>query len=299
MLFVPGNQPRKVAKVFDAGADVAILDLEDAVPIPDKVATRAVVAEALRRPRACRAYVRVNAAATEYCYGDLLAVVGAGLDGILLPMVERAADLVTVDWLLAQLERERGLPGGSIDLIPAVETAKGHAALRDIAAAGTRVRRLSFGAADYSADLGLTPTLAEEELNGIRAETVLASRLGGLEPPIDTVFVAYREADAFAACCARGRRLGFQGKMLIHPAQVAPANAAFTPSEAEVDFATRVVAAFAQAEAAGNASFQLDGRFIDYAIVLQAKRTLATMATISRATSHEMPGSSPGMTASS
>lgn len=281
MLFVPGNQPRKVARVFEAGADVAILDLEDAVPVPDKIATRAAVAEALRRPRACRAYVRVNGTATGFCYGDLLAVVGEGLDGILLPMVERAADVIAIDWLLAQLERERGLPPGGIDLIPAVETARGHAALRDIAAAGTRVRRLSFGAADYSADLGLTPTLEEEELAQIRAETVLASRLGGLEPPIDTVFVAYRETEAFAGCCARGRRLGFQGKLLIHPGQVAPANAAFTPTAAEVDFARRVVAEFERAEAVGNASFQLDGRFIDYAIVLQARRTLATMAAIS------------------
>ena len=280
MLFVPGNQPRKVEKVFEAGADVAILDLEDAVPLPDKVATRAMVAEALKRPRSCRAYVRVNAMATELCYGDLRVVVGEGLDGILLPMVERAAEVEAIDWLLAQLERERGLPAGGIDLIPAVETAKGHAALRDIAAAGTRVRRLSFGAADYSADLGLTPTLEEAELAPIRAECVLASRLGGLEPPIDTVFVAYRETDAYAACCARSRRLGFQGKLCIHPAQVAPANQAFTPTAAEVDFATRVVAEFEKAEAEGNASFQLDGKFIDYAIVAQARRTLATMDAI-------------------
>ncbi|MEQ9640421.1 MAG: CoA ester lyase [Alphaproteobacteria bacterium] len=280
MLFVPGNQPRKVDKVFDAGADVAILDLEDAVPVPDKVATREVIVAALKRPRSCRAYVRVNATTTEYCYGDLLAVVGEGLDGLLLPMVERPEDLVTVDWLLAQLERERGLPVGGIDLIPAVETAKGHAALRAIAAADTRVRRLSFGAADYSADLGFTPTVEEEELSPIRAETLLASRLGGLEPPIDTVFVAFRESEAYAACCARSRRLGFQGKMCIHPAQVAPANDAFTPSPDEVAFARRVVDEFAKAEAAGDASFQLDGKFIDYAIVLQAKRTLATMDAI-------------------
>ena len=280
MLFVPGNQPRKVEKVFGAGADVAILDLEDAVPVPDKVATRDVIVEALRRPRSCRAYVRVNATTTECCYGDLQAVVGEGLDGLLLPMVERPDDVVTVDWLLTQLERERGLPVGGIDLIPAVETAKGHAALRAIAAADTRVRRLSFGAADYSADMSFTPTVEEEELAPIRAETVLASRLGGLEPPIDTVFVAFREAEAYAACCARSRRLGFQGKMCIHPAQVAPANEAFTPTAAEVDFATRVVTEFEKAEAEGNASFQIDGKFIDYAIVLQARRTLATMESI-------------------
>jgi citrate lyase subunit beta/citryl-CoA lyase len=280
MLFAPGNQPRKVEKVFEAGADAVILDLEDAVPVPDKEATRPAVAAALTRPRPCLAYVRVNAAATAWCYGDLRAVVGPGLDGIVLPMVERPAEVETVAWLLAQLEREGGLPAGSVDLVPIVETARGHAALRAICAASPRVRRVSFGAADYTADLRLEATLDEPELAAIRAEVVLASRLAGLEAPVDTVFVAYREANAYRACCERVHRLGFQGKTCIHPAQVAPANEIFTPGPAQVAFAERVVAAFEEAEAAGNASFQLDGHFVDYAIVLQARRTLEAMARI-------------------
>ena len=125
MLFAPGNHPRKVEKVFGVGADAVILDLEDAVAIGEKVDARQAVVEALKKPRSCKGYVRVNALDTPFCYGDLLAVVGRWLDGVVLPKTESAAHVLTVDWLLTQLERERGLPTGGIDLIPIIETGRG------------------------------------------------------------------------------------------------------------------------------------------------------------------------------
>ncbi len=103
-LFAPGNHARKVTKVFDCGADNVILDLEDAVAKAEKVATRALVVEALKRERRCGAYVRVNAFNTEFCYGDAVAVVGPGLDGIILPMVESREQIVAFDWLIGSLE---------------------------------------------------------------------------------------------------------------------------------------------------------------------------------------------------
>src|SRR5258708_28551534 len=124
-LFTPGNHARRVEKVFQCGADAAILDLEDAVANAEKPATRRVVAEALRRPRGCLGYVRVNAMGSEWCYGDLKEVVKSAPDGIVLPKVESAAGLLTIDWLLAQLERDAGLKAGSIDLIPIIETGAG------------------------------------------------------------------------------------------------------------------------------------------------------------------------------
>ena len=124
-LFAPGNHARRVEKALSLDADAVILDLEDAVAIAEKPATREAVAAALERPRQGLLYVRVNAVDTEFCYGDLVAVVRPGLDGIILPKVESAAGLATIDWLLAQLERERGLPLGAIDLIPIIETARG------------------------------------------------------------------------------------------------------------------------------------------------------------------------------
>ncbi|MGZ5900221.1 MAG: HpcH/HpaI aldolase/citrate lyase family protein [Reyranella sp.] len=273
-LFAPGNHARKVMKVFGCGADNVILDLEDAVAKAEKVATRALVVEALKRPRRCRAYIRVNAFTTEFCYGDAVAVVGPWLDGIILPMVESREQIIAFDWLLGALERERGLPPGGIDLIPIIETGKGIANARAVAAAGTRVKRMAFGAGDYTLDMNMEWTLAESELEHARAEMAVASRAAGLEAPIDTVWVHINDLEGLARSAKRAKQLGFQGKMCIYPPQVEPVNRAFTPTETEIAFARRVVAAFEKAEREGSSSIQLDGFFIDYPIVYKAQRTL-------------------------
>ncbi|MCA8930036.1 MAG: CoA ester lyase [Alphaproteobacteria bacterium] len=283
LLFTPGNHPRKVAKVFAAGADAVILDLEDAVAIAEKPATRQAVVAALRArpvPRRPLGYVRVNALSTPFAYGDFQAVVGPWLDGIVLPKVESAAELATAEWLLAQCEREAGLAPGSIDLIPIIETARAEQALDAIAAAATRVRRLSFGAGDYTLDIGREWSLGEGELLPMRHRMVSVSRAAGLEPPLDSVFIHLRETEAFQASCATVRGLGFQGKLCIHPDQIAAANAAFTPTADQVAHAEKIVAAFAAAEAAGSASIQVEGYFVDYPIVEKARRTLALMQAI-------------------
>jgi citrate lyase subunit beta/citryl-CoA lyase len=278
-LFAPGNHPRKVEKVFGAGADVAILDLEDAVAVAEKSATRAMVAEALALPRAehnrVRAYVRVNALDTGFTFGDLEAVVAPGLDGIVLPKVERAADIQMVDWVIGALEQKHGLAPGAIDLMPILETGRGIADARAICAAGGRLKRVSFGAGDYTRDMGMEWTMTEHEVDPARAEVVLASRINDLEPPIDTVFIHIREHDAFRASCARVRQSGFQGKLCIHPDQVGLANAVFTPTEEDVAWARKIVAAFREAEAAGSASIQVEGYFVDYPIVERAERMVA------------------------
>jgi len=273
-LFAPGNHARKVEKVFDAGADAVILDLEDAVAISEKIATRAVVVEAMQKPRRCRGYIRVNAINTEFCFGDIEASVTTGVDGIILPMVERPADLQMVDWLISELERKAGLPVGEIDLLPIIETGKGIAGAREICGAGGRLKRIAFGAGDYTGDMGMEWTTDESEIAPAQAEVVLASRINGLEPPIDTVYVHIREDEKLKRSAERGRQYGFQGKMCIHPAQVPIANKAFTPSEKDVAWARKIIAAFAEAEAAGSASIQVDGFFVDYPIVKKAQRVV-------------------------
>lgn len=273
-LFAPGNHARKVAKVFGCDADNVILDLEDAVAKAEKVATRALVVEALKQPRRGGAYIRVNAFGSEFCYGDAVAVVGPDLDGIILPMVESREQVIAFDWLVGSLEREHGMPTGGVDIIPIIETAKGIANARTIAAAGTRVKRMAFGAGDYTLDVNMEWTLGESELEHARAEMVVASRAGGLEAPIDTVWVHIKDLEGLASSAKRARQLGFQGKMCIYPPQVELVNRAFTPTEKEIAFAKRVVAAFEEAERVGSSSIQLDGYFIDYPIVYKAQRTL-------------------------
>ena len=280
LLFAPGNHARRVEKALSLDADAVILDLEDAVAIAQKTATRAVVAAALEQPRRGLVYVRVNAVDTEFCHGDLGAVVQRGLDGIILPKVESAAGLATIDWLLAQLERERGLPSGAIDLIPIIETARGVQQIDVILAAGTRVRRVAFGAGDFTLDVGMAWSRGEAELAHVRAVIVTASRASGIDAPLDTVWVDLTDPKGLEASAHTALAYGFQGKMCIHPDQIAVVNGVFTPSNAEIAFAERVVAAFAAAEAAGNAAIQLDGKFIDYPIVYRAQRVLRKIATI-------------------
>ena len=274
LLFAPGNHPRRVAKALTLAADVVVLDLEDACPTAEKVATRSVVVDALQGPRVSLGYVRINALTTEFAYGDLLAVVRPGVDGIMLTKVESADQVRTADWLISQLERERGLPAGAIDLLPLVETGRGFAALSPIAAACSRVRRLAFGAGDFTTDLGIAWSSDETELVSFRSALVLASRAAGLEPPIDLAWIRLNDSQGFARSVQWGRTLGFQGKLCIHPDHIGAINAAFTPNDAQVAQARRIVEAFWESEALGTAAIQVDGMLVDYPIVRQAERVL-------------------------
>ena len=279
-LFAPGNHARRVEKALSLDADAVILDLEDAVAVAEKRATRDAIVTALARPRRQLLYVRVNAIDTEFCYGDLVAVVRPGLDGIILPKVETAAGLATIDWLLTQIEREHGLGPRSIDLIPIVETARGLSQIDQILATGTRVRRVAFGAGDFTLDVNMTWTREEAELGYPRTRIVTASRAAGIEPPLDTVWVDLADQQGLEASACTALGLGFQGKMCIHPNQIPVVNRVFTPSAAEIAFAERVVDAFARAERAGSAAIQVDGKFIDYPIVYRAQRILEKVAAL-------------------
>ena len=286
LLFAPGNRPRMLQKVGQCGADAVILDLEDAVPISEKEATRQAVRDAVGAIDTCPVYVRVNPLVATAGFSqpigeaDLAAVVRAGLAGIILPKVESPADLRRAATLLQELEVQHGLAPGSVDAIPIIETALAVQRAYDIAASGTRVKRLAFGAGDFTRDIGVAWSRREIESQYARSALVVASRAAGLEPPLDTVWVDLRDPRGLTRSARTAKQLGFQGKMAIHPSQVEPINTVFSPSAAEIAFATRVVDAFTQAEADGLASIQLDGQFIDYPIVESAQRVLAMAAAL-------------------
>src|SRR5919198_891530 len=291
MLFAPGNIARRVEKAFTLQADVVILDLEDSVAISDKEPTRKLVAEALAKPRSVRGFVRVNAASTPFCYRDLVETIHKGVDGVVLPKVESAADLHAIDWLLANLERERAIPEGSIDLMPLIETAAGvHRVDRILQARSLRpypgpwrVNRVAFGAGDFGNDVGLSPTLEEPELAEARARLVLASRAAGMENPIDSPWFHFKESDAFARALERSRRGGFQGRCCVHPDQIAPVNAAYLPTREELATAERIVAAFRDAESRGQAAIQVDGQMIDYPVAYRAQALLEAVRKLKNA----------------
>lgn len=288
ILFTPGNHPRRVEKALALDADGVILDLEDAVAVSDKAAARKPVAEALRRPRRGRGYVRVNAPSTPFCYRDLVETLHEKVDGVFLPKVESAADLHAIDWLMAALERERGIAEGSIDLVPMIETAAGLARVDRVLQARSlrpyagpwRVKRVAFGAADYSLEAGIVPSLDEPELASARDRVVLASRAAGMEAPLDSPWFHLRDTEGFRRALERSRRGGFQGRLCVHPDQVPLANAAFTPGAEEVARAERIVAAFEAVEAKGGAAVEVDGQMVDYPIVHRARALLETQREI-------------------
>ncbi len=274
-LFAPGNHARRVEKVFLSGADAVILDLEDAVPVAEKEGTRALVVSAMRRPRRAAAYIRINSFESRWCLADLEAVAGPWIDGIVLPKTESAEQVRAISMRLSERERAADMKAGSLEILPIVETAKGVEAVSAIAGAGPRVRRIALGGADYTNDLDLVWTPGEEALAYARARIAHASRVAGLDPPVDTVVLEINDLERYRQSARNGRMHGFAGKLCIHPDQVAPCHEVFSPSADEIAFARRVIEAFQAAEAAGSASIQVEGRFVDYPMVDKARRVVA------------------------
>lgn len=274
-LFAPANHARRREKAFDCGADAVILDLEDAVPPAGKAAAREAAAALLGDAGSTAAWVRINGQGSGWWLADLQAVVGPGLAGIVLPKAESVGQLAALDVAIADCERAAGLAEGSVAVMALVETAAGVSRLDVLAAATPRLVRLSFGVADYSLDLGLQPGPDEAEIAYVRARLTHASRAAGLQAPVDSVVVDFRDAVRFRDSAERGRRFGMFGKLCIHPDQVALANEVFAPSAAEVARARAVVEAFVAAEAAGLAAIEVDGEFVDYPVVARARALLA------------------------
>lgn len=277
VLFAPANHPRRVERLGDFNADAVVLDLEDAVADAEKVRARAAVLPALARYDGPLRCVRVNSLATGLLFGDLDAVVGPGLDVVVVPKVESSAELAFVDVHLERLEAERGLEPGVIRLLPIVESARGILRMEEIAAsAGRRVITFLFGIGDYTVDLGIEPTPGAEELVYARTRFVLCCRAYGFAPPVDgPFFIDFEDEDAFVADSRRSRSLGFQGRLVLHPRQVAWANRAYAILEPdELRTVEEVVEAFEAAEREGLASIRVGRRFVDYPIYQLARRRL-------------------------
>lgn len=262
-LFAPANHPRRTEKALGLAADAVILDLEDAVPEAEKDVARQALAEAVKLPRKTRLYIRINALSTRHGLADLAAL-PKGIDGVVIPKCESTMDV-----------GQAAAHARGIDLMPTIETARGLQAAEEIAMASARVRRLAFGALDFALDLGLTPGRDEQEVAPYRAQLVMASRLAGCEPPIDSPSPDFRDLDALKSSCERARRMGFQGKLCIHPDQIAVVQATFAPTPEEIAEAERIIEAADAAERQGLGAAQVDGKMIDAPVVLRARRMLA------------------------
>ncbi len=259
-LFVPGNRPDRFAKACAAGADAVVLDLEDSVAAADKSRAREAVAAWISPSQPV--LVRVNTSDSEWFRDDLSLGGIPGIIGVLLPKAERVDEI--------QLVAEKF--GPTVRILPQIETARGFQNALTMASCG-HVRHLLFGSIDFQLDLGMTAE--EEELLYFRTKIVLDSRLAGIQPPVDGVTMDINSTERIRADTLRARRLGFGGKMCIHPKQVPIVNECFTPSAAEVDWARRVVEASA---ASSGAATSVDGKMVDRPVVARAEVILAIVA---------------------
>jgi citrate lyase subunit beta/citryl-CoA lyase len=273
---VPGDAPDKLAKALDRGADALIVDLEDAVRPERKDAARAAVADWLRGvPPGARVWVRINPGPAGHA--DARAVVGPGLRGVCVAKAGSAAELATLSDVLAAAEAAVGLPTGTGEVAPLLETAAAVLAAAEIARA-PRVTRLQLGEADLCAELGIEPGPDARELLWIRSQAVLASAAAGIGPPVGPVWTDVADLDGLRACTVALRRLGFRGRACIHPAQLAVVHEVFTPGAAEVAAARDVLARFEEAAARGlGVCVDARGRLVDEAVVRSARRVLATL----------------------
>lgn len=279
-LFAPGSEKRKAEKALGCGADGVIWDLEDAVAISEKENARQVVAGVLQQPRSCMGYVRVNSLPSGLTFADLEAIICAGLDGIVLPKAESDSDIKQIHWVITEMEEKKGITGKKIEIMPLIETAVGLWNAVDIMKASDRVNRVAFGSGDFTLDIGSEWTKEGEEVYYARSRLVVASRVAGIEQPIDAIFADVRDQEGLKADALLGRKIGFQGKLLIHPAQVKMVNEIYSPTTREIENARKIVAAFIDAESRGLAAIQVDGKLVDYPIVEKAKRILARAESI-------------------
>jgi citrate lyase subunit beta/citryl-CoA lyase len=272
LLFVPGDRPDRIGRALASDADAVAVDLEDAVAPSAKAAARAALPRAVTAPRE-GLLLRVNPLDGPDSAADL-AVVAAllpHLDGVLLPKVEDAGAVRRLDARLGELEVGAGAARATA-VLPIVETARGVLAAPAIAAASPRVATLVFGTLDLAADLGVTPTVEGRELLHARSQVVLATAAAGLPGPLDGPHAALDDIDGLVRASRLARELGFTGKVVLHPRQIAPVRDAFAPTEPELARAREVLDA---ARDAGTGAFRLaDGTFVDAPVVRRAAALL-------------------------
>lgn len=276
LLFVPGDSRRKIEKAVTLGADCVCLDLEDGVALNQKQAARLTVAEALGTLNFGRSerMVRINRFGSGWEAEDLAHTLAARPASVLLPKVENKEALQWLDTQITQAEQAHGWPNGEIEMLAMVETARGVINLKEIAGAVPRLTALIFGAEDLAGDIGAVRTREAWEVFYARSAVITHAAAFGLQA-LDMVFVDYGDTTGLLAEARQGARMGYGGKQLIHPNQIEPVHAAFTPDDAAIAHAQRVVQAAQANQASGLGAFSLDGKMVDMPVVKAAEQVLA------------------------
>ena len=276
MLYLPGNNPNMLTRGYLFGSDGVVLDLEDAVAMVEKDTARILVSKYLKQGEfgSCYVSVRINGVDTEYWKDDLAAIVpNTRLDGIRVPKVEDAGTVKIIDEELSRLEEKNGLPVGKLTLHCLLETAHGIWNAYEIAKASPRIEAIIPGGEDLRADLKTNRSDDSTELEWARRMLVFAARAAGVEP-LDTVFPRITDDEGLRKETEFIKQLGFSGKSIIHPNQIKIIHDIFTPTEAEIAKAQKIIAAAKEAAERGQGAVTVDGKMVDIPVVKRAEYTL-------------------------
>ncbi|MGZ8197433.1 MAG: HpcH/HpaI aldolase/citrate lyase family protein [Burkholderiales bacterium] len=280
-LFAPGIKERVMTKAFESDADAVIFDLEDSVPAAAKAEARALVAQAIDRAHAAgsgpRVTVRVNASATGLLKDDLGAVVRPGLSAIFLPKAESIEELTVAAALLEWLEASQHMKSGEVEVILMIESALGVYRCFDMLKSSPRIATACIGSAqdgDLQTDLGCGWSVDGPELTYAKSKVLLDTRAAGKLYPLDGVFSNLNDEEALVRDSQISARIGYVGRTVIHPKQIAPVRKAYAVPAEQVAYYTRVLNEFEAAEKTGVAAITLDGKLVDYAMYSRAKAVL-------------------------
>ena len=275
LLYMPGDDRRKIEKATTLGVDCICMDMEDGVAVTRKAEARAVIAQAMKeldfgRSERC---IRINSLGSGFEEFDLAAALATNPDSIVMPKIETPEQVEWVSEHIETYELSSNRNVGSIRLLIGVETAKGILNLKEIAEADKRLEAIIFGAEDYAASVGATRTKEATEVLYARSAVVVACAANDLQA-IDMVYIDFRDIEGLRVEAQQGAGLGFSGKQIIHPNQVVPVQEAFTPSDEAIAYAQRVVETFTASQKEGKGAYALDGKMIDMPLLKNAQKVL-------------------------
>ena len=273
LLFVPGNNPRFLEKAKTIPADIICLDLEDSVPDSEKKNARKLIKEALKSRSTYKAdiYVRTNSPASGKIPDDLEEIIQKGLDGIVIPKVNNSKELLKIQKIISKLEKKRKLEQTS--LIPSIESAEGVVNTYDIASSSKRITAVIFGVFDLLNDMGIEYTKQPDGAKYARAKIPLDAKAAGVYA-IDAIWQDLQDQNGLKEDCAIGKSLGYAGKSIIHPDQIAMTHDAFAPNKAEIEWAKKVCDTYVASTKKGRGATVADGKMIDEVHYKRAKALL-------------------------
>jgi citrate lyase beta subunit len=275
LLYMPGDDRRKIQKSATLGVDCICMDMEDGVAASRKTEARAIIAQAMKEldfgmSERC---IRINSVGSGLESYDLVAALAANPDSIVVPKIESAAQVRWVSDHIESYELSSGREPGNVRLLVGVETAKGIINLRKIAEADRRLEAIIFGAEDYAASIGARRTKEATEVLYARQAVVTACVANDLQA-IDMVYIDFHDLEGLRQEAAQGAGWGFSGKQVIHPNQVPVVQEAFTPSDEQIDYAKRVMETFEVSQREGRGAYALDGKMIDMPLLKNARKVL-------------------------